>query len=421
MWNVSRKFSVVALIAMLLTSALALSAAAAPVPVTIEQVWFNGEEVDPGEVRGDVLRGDSLEVKVKIQALADIDNVRIEAEVEGGDDRADIDERSEAFSVEAGQVYSKKLTLALPHNLDLDNPSSDYKVHIEVSGGNGEHVVEDFTIDVSTSRHSVEIEDVIFNPGLTVEAGRSLLASVRLENNGEKDEEDVKVTLTVEGVGSDADYVDELDSEDEVMSEQLYVALPLCTPAGTVDATITVDYDENTRQESKTFQLNVLASDRCAQQSEQRTVITVGPESQNIVAGGSEAVYPIALTNSGSESRTYVVELTSSSDLETQLSSNVLVVNAGETKVAYAHVKAKASASDGEKTFGVKVSSGNELLKEVTLKANVVQNAESASLRQGLQIGLVVLVVLLVIVGLIVGFSRLKNDDSDKEEDETYY
>ena len=69
----------------------------------------------------------------------------------------------------------------------------------------------------------------------------------------------------------------------------------------------------------------------------------------------------------------------------------------------------------------MKVSSGNELLKEVTLKANVVQNAESASLRQGLQIGLVVLVVLLVIVGLIVGFSRLKNDDSDKEEDETYY
>lgn len=417
----SRKLSVVALIALIVTSALSLSASAASVPVTIEQVWFNDREVTSGDIRGDVLRGDSLEVEVKLRALADTDNVRVAVDMEG-DDRADIDERTEAFSIKAGEVYYKKVTLDLPENLDLEDPTSRYTVHIEISNRNDERVTREFVIDVATSRHSIEIDDVIFNPGLTVEAGRSLLASVRVENNGEKDEEDVKVTLSVEGMGSDADYIDEIESNDEKMSEQLYVPIPVCAAANTYTARVTVDYDENTRQESKEFPVTVLASDRCAQSTsgDQRTTIVVGPESQNIVAGGNEAVYPVQLTNSGTQSRTYVVELTAGTDLEARVSPNVVVVAPGETKVAYAYVKAKDNASAGEKTFSVKVSSGNEMLKEVMLKANIV-GSEKTSLVQGLQIGLVVLVVLLVIVGLIVGFSRLKGEESGKEEDETYY
>ena len=143
---------------------------------------------------------------------------------------------------------------------------------------------------------------------------------------------------------------------------------------------------------------------------------------QNLVAGGSEAIYPVAITNAGSESKTYTIQLTTGDWAESRLSSNVLVVNAGETKVAYAYVKGKADASAGDKLLSVSVASGGETLKEVTLRANVVKAAQAASpsLRQGLQVGLVVLVVLLVIVGLIVGFSRLKGEESGKD-DETYY
>ena len=67
--------------------------------------------------------------------------------------------------------------------------------------------------------------------------------------------------------------------------------------------------------------------------------------------------------------------------------------------------------------------SGEETLKEVSLRANVVDNTGSwDSIKKGLEIGFVVLVILFVIIALIIGFSRLKNkDDEEDEEDKTYY
>jgi len=414
-----KKLSMVVLLAMLF-SVMSFVAAAAPVPLTVQNVWFNDREVLAGEIRGDILRGDTLEVEVKLLATAISDNVRVAVDMQG-DDRADIDDRTEAFSVEAGKVYYKTVTLNLPDNLDL-RAGAEYIVHIEVSNRRDDRVTKEYVLKVDTPRHAVELQDVLFNPGLTVEAGRSLLASARVENNGEKDEENVKVSLAIEGIGSDADYIDEIESDEEKQSEQLYVPIPVCTTEGQYKATISVDYDDGTRKTVKTFDVKVLGSDRCAQTTEQpKTVITVGPESQNVIAGGVEAVYPVAITNAGKDSKTYTVQLTTGDWAESRLSSNVLVVSAGETKVAYVYVKAKKDASAGDKLLSVVVSSGGETLKDVTLRANVVgQTAQSTSLKQGLQVGLVVLVVLLVIVGLIVGFSRLKGEESSKE-DETYY
>ena len=420
-----KKLSMVVILAMLF-SVMSFVAAAAPVPVTLQNVWFNGREVLAGEIRGDILRGDTLEVEVKLLATATSDNVRVAVDMQG-DDRAHVDERTEAFSTEAGKVYYKKVTLHLPDNLDL-RAGSEYIVHIEISNRRDDRVTREIVLNVDTPRHAVEITDVIFNPGLTVEAGRSLLASVRVKNNGEKDEENVKVALTLEGISSDADYLDEIQNDKEKQSEQLYVAIPVCTEEGRYKAVVSVDYDDNTRKAVKEFDVNVLGSDRCAQTNaaaQPKTAITLGPESQNIVAGGSEAAYLLTVTNAGKESRTYTVQLTTGDWAESRLSSNVLVVNPGETKVVYAYVKAKKDASAGDKLLSVSVSSGGETLKEVTLRANVVEQQKagpSASLRQGFEVGLVVLVVLLLIVGLIVGFSRLKGEESGKDkDDETYY
>ena len=81
--------------------------------------------------------------------------------------------------------------------------------------------------------------------------------------------------------------------------------------------------------------------------------------------------------------------------------------------------------------FVLKVSSGGEVLKEFSLKANVVAGEEPqpvpgqwATIKRVLEIGLVVLVVLLVILGLIIGFSKLRGKDDAADEDnksETYY
>src|SRR3989344_628552 len=220
----NKKYGLIGALVLLL-GIFSLAAHAASVPVVIEDVWVEDDLVKSNEVRADLQRGESFEVKVKVRALEDADNVRLEVQMTG-DERHDIDARSEAFSIEAGKVYFPEVTLSLPSNLDLD-PESNYVVEVELTGRGKSGVEREFTLDITTARNAIEIEDVLFSPGLTVEAGRSLLAEVRVENNGEKSEEDVKVALELEGIGLDADYLDELDNDEEKSTRQLYVRVPV--------------------------------------------------------------------------------------------------------------------------------------------------------------------------------------------------
>ena len=127
----NKKYGLIGTLVLLL-GIFSLAAHAASVPVVIEQVWIDDDLVEGTEVRADLQRGESFEVKVKLRALEDADDLRLEAQM-SGDERHDIDARSEAFDVEAGKVYFPELTLSLPNNLDLD-PSSEYIVEVEVTG-----------------------------------------------------------------------------------------------------------------------------------------------------------------------------------------------------------------------------------------------------------------------------------------------
>ena len=115
------------------------------------------------------------------------------------------------------------------------------------------------------------------------------------------------------------------------------------------------------------------------------------------------------------------MELSGDSSLTTSLSENLVVLESGKTKVVYAYVTATANEA-AEKVATLAVKADGETLKTIELTANVVpaEEGNKVSLRNGLEIALIVLVVLLVIIGLILGFSRMKKDDNN-EEDQTYY
>ena len=81
----------------------------------------------------------------------------------------------------------------------------DATLRVRVSGGANEaDLTVDYKLYVESPSHSVKIADVSFSPGLTVKAGKSLLSTVLVENVGEKDEEDVKVTVAVPELGISA-------------------------------------------------------------------------------------------------------------------------------------------------------------------------------------------------------------------------
>jgi uncharacterized membrane protein len=297
-----------------------------------------------------------------------------------------------------------------------------------------------YTLKIEPEEHNMLIKDVIFSPSSTVVAGRSLLTTVYFKNIGNDDEEDgIKVSIDVPAIGVSAvDYVDSLDEEEATSSEELWVVVPKCTPAGEYDATVTVSFKDGDKAVSTTESIKVLedANDKSCAAPEaaapEKTVIAVAGDVQDVTQGEGVALYPLTLTNSGKESKTYVIAVDGYQDwAKISVSpSNVVVVEPNDAKAVYAYVTALENAVPGQHMFSLTVKSGSETLKEIPLKANVVEAVKSqpaskwGAVKKALEIGLIILIVLLVILGLVIGFNKLKGNDEDDfedEEDKNYY
>ena len=342
-------------------------------------------------------------------------NIEVEARLSGYEDK-DVVENVLVSKVTEGTKKTVKLKLLVPN--DFQNGKATLRVL--VFGGNDVIADKTYELFVESPSHSVEIADVSFSPSLTVKAGRSLLATVLLENVGEENEEDVKVTVAVPDLGlSASEYVDELNADDREDVDEMFLQIPADTPAGDYEVKVTAQYDDLDESVTETYTLKVLANELLAPKTG-KLVLAVGPEMQT-VAAGKTASYAVALTNEGSASKAYTLEVATGDWATASVSESLVVLEPGKNKVVYVDVAAKEDATAGEHLASVTVKSGSDVLETVVLKANVVQDAGadgSASLRNGLEIALIVLVVLLVLMGLVIGFSRLRKDD---EGEEKYY
>ena len=371
----------------------------------------------------DVERGDEPVIKVTITPDANADDVEIEAVLRGVDSSDKVEDITDVFDVKSGVTYNKKLRLPLVQKMDQDR----YLLRIRVSDRDSATVEKTYALEVDTQRHDVEIRDVVLSPNTEVKAGRALLATVRLRNRGEQDEDGVKVVASIPELGiSAADFVDELeredDDDDQATTEEMFLRIPDNAETGEYTLRVEVWFDDGDKKNVKETPIFVLGQSKAASKpSQDKTVIAVAADGRAVAQGGSEVAYPLTITNAGSSSKTYTVNADGATWANFRVSpSNVLVVGAGESKAVTVFVSANDNAPAGQQTFSVTVSSNDKVLKQLALTANVEGKSGAAQLKRGLEVGLVVLVILLVIIGLIIGFSKLRGDEEDEDE-KAYY
>ncbi len=387
---------------------------------------FTAEDVDSDAEptqRLSVEEGETFEVKIGLEASEAVEDVEVEIELNGFE-YGDLEAESDLFDMEEDTTKYITLELELPVEMDKD----EYWLKIRISDRAGTEEVVYTKLYIEPTRHGMDISDVVFSPGSEVSSGRSLLTTVQVENYGGTEEEDVKVTIAIDELGVSAtDYIDfvELDGDAEYVAyettEEMFLSIPDCAEAGEYTVDVTVEYDHD-QEATKSYALTVVDGGYCDSDSE-KLIVAVGPESQSVNAG-EQAVYAIALSNEGTNSETYTLELQTGDWATTSLSDSLVVLDEGESDVIYAYVNVADSAAAGEYTVSLVLENEGETLETIGLTANVVANEDVSSsndfsLRNGLEIALIVLVVLLVIIGLIVGFSRLRKDD--EEEEQTYY
>lgn len=410
--------------------------------VSIEEVKINGDIITDSTITPkiilDVERGDELNIKVKItntvsttETTTDLDDVQVEVVLRGIDSSTKVDDITDVFDVKPNVTYVKKLTLPLIQKIDQDG----YKLRVRVSDRDNPTVEKTYELEVDTKRHDVEIRDVVLSPSTEVKAGRALLSTVRLRNRGEKDEDGVKVVVSIPQLGvSAADFIDELDkeggSDDQATSEEMFLRIPDSAETGEYTVRVEAFFDDMDKRNVKETKIFVLGQDKAAEKpkADEKTVITVAADKQSVVQGGTEVAYPITLANMGSSSKTYTVSADGASFANFKVSpSNVLVLDAGESKSFSVYVSANENAPLGDQTFAVTINSGGKVLKQLALSVNVNEGKAASGtggLKKGLEIGLVVLVILLVIIGLIIGFSKLRGEEEEEgeeREEKTYY
>ncbi|MBS3157557.1 hypothetical protein J4442_05305 [Candidatus Woesearchaeota archaeon] len=399
----------------------------------IARVEVNEKEVTTGDTNFVVIdRGQTLEVDVWVNGQAGgavRDDVRVRSWV-GGYEYGEIAEKSEVFKIESDGSYHRTLYVEIPNDIDADKNglSETYTLHVEVFDRNNEER-RDYTFKIDEKRHDLRVQDVVFRPGNSVDAGDVLFSTVRVENMGDKKEEDIQVRVSISELGVMArDYIDELAPEDNNIEDEessgdvdLFFRIPNNAEAKDYQAKVELIYDRGHTVVSENFLVHVNGQSSAVADA---TVVSVDATSKDVVSGS--AIYKVMIANFGENKVVYSAEVLGTGVWGTAtVEPGFVTVNAGETGELLVKVAPNSGVS-GTQSFTVKVKADGETVKELNLAANATGGLPNV--RKGLEIGFAILAILLVILGLIIAFNKLKGSneeeglgDEETSAGQTYY
>ena len=403
-----------------------------------EDVEFDGKNLDVGITRmRNYERGETLELIFDIVGEEvtneSIDDVRVEAQIRGDSHGDDVEDITDRFDIRSDRVYEKTLYLTIPDRMDRDT----YTLTILLTSRDGVLAETSYYVSIGSGSedHKLVIKDVIFSPENQIEAGHAFLATVKVKNFGTRDEKDVKVRVAVPGLGISASaFLDEVEAEGEeddvVIGEEQYLRIPKDALTGDYLVIVTAEYDDHDMSTSEEYMIHVQGAETEEDSEAEKGKILISYiDAQELVAGEAGKIFPLTLVNYGDQARTAVliiegVEVFGEAKIEP---SNVIILEAGTTKMIPVFVTADADAVAGEHAFTISIKGLSEEEQTIIMTADVtvdetVENAGWNNVKKGLEIALIVLVVLLVLLGLILGIGKLRSKDDDEEDSgDTYY
>ncbi len=417
------------MVALLALTIVPMSLVSATNDLQVDYLKIDGEQLDPYNQSNYVLevkRGEELPIRVRVNALADVEDVQVTAGIFGYQysqyETESVIQTSNVFDLEADRTRSVDLDLEIPMNMDRE----DYKLRIFVTDKNSVSYTMEYNLDVQgvEADDAVVIKEAYLSPADEVLPGRALSALVKIKNMGDYDLDSVTLSVDVPELNiRDTETLDELEADEAETFEKIILRFPSDAQAGVYDIVYTVKFDE---YETTTHTSTVTVLGDVESNSAQETTQVTIPTSQSVEVQGNGAVYPITIANDANSDKTYAIAVSGMDAWGTYRidPSASVVVPAQSTATAYMYVTADDEASVGEKYFQLSIDDGTES-KNIPLTASVVE-ADSASgwdgLKKVLEIGLIVLVIVLIIVGLVVGFNKLKgSEDDEDDEDKTYY
>ena len=370
-----------------------------------------------------VERGETLNIRVEVQTSSlikdvdyTVDDVRVKADI-AGYEYDDIEDTTEMFDMEGGVRYVKNLKLSIPEDIDA---SENYKLRVRVYS-------QDYEIDISyelrvkSQRHLLNIQDVIFTPGLVLNTNQPLFTTVRVENMGDKKEENVRVEVSVPELGrSGITYIDELvsvendDEETSASSDTIYMDLR-GAKSGIYELFVKVEYNRGHDEVTKSYQLVIDGATAASGFIVESAEKSISSES------GQGIVYKIDIANMGSDAKSFTAEVSGLNWGNYRVDPTPVVVQAGSNGEMFIYVSPNEDVI-GQNTFTVNVKEGSNVVKTINFEANISkEKSEWSNVLTGLEIGFVVLLIILVILGIILAVTRMNKKEDEEPLGESYY
>ena len=381
-------------VSLVLLLGLAVSAFAVNQNIEVDYIKINGDElaINTGynhDINHVYKLGEDLEIKIKVSALQNAEDVQIDADIKGyeyANQESDlISDSTDTFNMDENDTVIKKLNLQIPMDLETDY----FNLRIRVADRFGESDEYAYSIHVEgvDREDAVVIKDYAFTPSNNVYAGRPIMANVKVENYGDKDLNDIKVTVRIPELNvMDVATLDELDVGEVESFEDLLIKVPVNAQPGDYTIEIVVEYDkyESTRVSDVITVTCYEGSEVCGmpngQNVNEATIVNV-PSSMDLTASG--AAFPITIKNNGASAVVYSLGVsginwgTYSFDPAADF-----IVDAGATKTVYLYI-ATDKVEAGEKYFKLQVKAGEEV-NEVALSVKVSEKEATGNLKNAL-------------------------------------
>lgn len=384
----------------------------------VTDIDINGVDMSNG-VTAQVELGEDTKVVVDFIGHDYVDDVKVKAWI-GGYEHGDVEDTSDIFDVEPNVTYSKTLYLNIPEDMDVDD--NDFTLYVEVYD-DVDSDMYGFSVYVEQQRHSLDIYDVIYDTILN----DNDVVEIRVENNGERKEEDIKVELTIDSFTTSA-YIDELaaspedSNEDEEDSQSISFLLDLEDfETGYYDMEIDVTYNRGHDDVEHVYTVYVEGEE------EEEVVVEEVDEGEVLVnIAGSNLDYELTFSNSKITSEVFAIDVIGENQWASAEYDSMVVVGAGGSEVVDLNLVAYEDVS-GEQEFTIQIlESDGGLLEEVTLEVELEDEDnwfESSGFWKWFLIVLVILIVLIVLILIIRGVGGKSDDDDELElkDGKTYY
>lgn len=194
--------------------------------------------VDNVDVERNYAPGDSVTVEVgldnSLATSADFTDVSVEAWItDASGDRVEDRQDSSEFNLNNDEEETLSFTFGLPSDAD----EGIYTIHLSVDSDQGVLDLDSSeTFDVERADHSLYFNSVAFDS--TANAGESVDFAVSLYNNGLNDEDNVRTSVTVSGVGVSQTSGNYVVEEDQDTIRYFTLSLPSTMGTGTYQITL---------------------------------------------------------------------------------------------------------------------------------------------------------------------------------------